>query len=333
MSALDLLAARVDAIPGLLEALLERGLELPPALRLAGRSYTVTAAGIAEGPAHYLVHLLGSRARFVPLSTFALGGEAVQGDVLVVYSQGLSPNARIALAQTASFRDTLLLTSTEGPLTEALRARGVHVVLLEPRDPEAGLLLRVAGPAVARGAAALLAQAVARADGLPALDLASVPEAVRAARVRAEAAMATLERARLLDPLVLVVPGPELGWCRALAWKWMEGLWTPEPPCWDVLQFAHGPLQSVHGKRTTVLTLEHDGARPLFERLEQVLDHTHHLHLRSRATLPGPLGAFEHDMTVNVLLLAALGQLDRALEAWPARDADGALYDLDRPLG
>jgi hypothetical protein len=38
-------------------------------------------------------------------------------------------------------------------------------------------------------------------------------------------------------------------------------------------------------------------------------------------------------MTVNVLLLAALGQLDRALEAWPARDADGALYDLDRPLG
>jgi hypothetical protein len=82
----------------------------------------------------------------MPLSTFALGGEAVRGDVLVVYSQGLSPNARIALAQTAHFCDTLLLTSTEGPLTEALRARGVHVVLLEPRAPEAGLLLRVAGP-------------------------------------------------------------------------------------------------------------------------------------------------------------------------------------------
>jgi creatinine amidohydrolase len=332
LSVLDLLAARVDAIPALLEALLARGLDLPPALRLGGRSYTVTAAGIAEGPAHYLVHLLGARARFVPLSTFALGGEAVGGDVLVVYSQGLSPNARIALAQTASFRDTLLLTSTEGPLTEALRARGVHVVLLEPRAPEAGLLLRVAGPAVARGAAALLAQAVDAAEGRPTHDLAPVPAAVREARVRAEALVATLERARLLDPLVLVVPGPELTWCRALAWKWMEGLWTPEPPCWDVLQFAHGPLQSIHGKPTTILTLEHDGARPLFERLEQVLDHEHHIRLCSHAQLPGPLGAFEHDMTVNVLLLAALSQLDRALESWPARDADGALYDLDHPL-
>ncbi len=323
------LAARAASIPDALERLFDAGLSGLDSLALAERLWTVTAAGIAEGPARFLAQLLGPRARFVPLSSMALAPPA--GDALVVFSQGLSPNARIALACAERFRDALLFTSASEADTAALRARGVRTVRLEPHAPEDGMLLRVVGPAVARGAALLFAQAIDRAEGRAVVEH-DVAAAVRSAWARAEWSAASVDPRRLLDPLALLAQGEDLDWCRALSWKWMEGLWCTEPPVWDVLQFAHGPLQSVHGKDTTLVALIGAPAAPLFERLGRVLDPAHHTVLRSEAQLPGPLAAFEHDVAINALLVRAVAASAHDLPHWPARDCDGALYGIDGPL-
>lgn len=323
------LATRAASIPDAIERLFRRGLSGVESLALANRRWVVTAAGIAEGPALFLAQLLGPRARFVPLSSMALAPP--RGDALVVFSQGLSPNARIALSCASGFRDTVLFTSASEPDTAALRARGIRTVKLEPSQPEDGMLLRVIGPAVGRAAALLFAQAIDRAEGREGVAH-DVPAAVRSAWARAEWAASSIDPERLLDPLVLLAQGEDLGWCRALAWKWMEGLWCMEPPVWDVLQFAHGPLQSVHGRRTTLVALIAEPAAPLFERLGRVLDPAHHTVVRSEAHLPGPLAAFEHDVAINALLVRAVAASAHDLPHWPARDCDGALYGIDGPL-
>ena len=316
---IDELASRIASIPGMLADLFARG--LPPLdLRLAHRRWSVTAAGIAEGPAHYLVHLLGECARFVPLSVLAIGPPR-EGDVLVIFSQGLSPNAFIALRSARYYRDTLLLTSAPPSLD------GIHVVTLPPETPESGMLIRVLGPAIGRGAALLLANAIAEAEGRAHLDTPKVKVALERAMQRAQG-VETGER------VVFVMHGDDIAWVRALAWKWMEGLWTPEPPTWDVLQFAHGPLQSIYDSPCTVISLEREEhpSAPLFDRLGKVLVPDRHRWVRLVSTLPGPLAAMEHDAALDVLMLEALKRRPRDLASWPGKGADEPLYALDRPI-
>ena len=140
-----------------------------------------------------LLQEVGLDARFVPLSAFAAPSPAdARADALVVFSQGLSPNARLALHDVERWAGVLLVTavpardapqsappadaSPAGPLAERqallddLVGRGV-VVQRIPASEEYGTLLRVSGPMTGYAAAITLARAVAEAAGRAAAGL------------------------------------------------------------------------------------------------------------------------------------------------------------------
>jgi creatinine amidohydrolase/Fe(II)-dependent formamide hydrolase-like protein len=210
---LGLLSARLAASPGLVHATLRA---LAPVLGWqTSRVRRVVATGVGASAVHarLLVTLLGDAglaARFLPTSSFIAAPPADAGvDALVVFSQGLSPNARLALAHAERWAAVTLVTAVPDPRDAAggslvgaeagsppsgalearqemlarLVARGVHVARV-PAAEEYGTLLRVAGPLVGIAAAIVLARAIARAAGHEPAGLLPHDDAVSAEQVR-----------------------------------------------------------------------------------------------------------------------------------------------------
>jgi creatinine amidohydrolase len=338
-ASLAALRARVEGVPEVLARTLAEPLSVPASWQ--GMPVVTTGIGLAEGPARWLVEVLsaaGRPARFVPLSAFAAGGATAPGALLVVFSQGLSPNASIALACRRAFAATALVTAIApgdqdqpaGQVRELI-AGGVWV-FTHPGGREDGFLLRVQGPA----AATLVAARLAAALGAEAAPGAEVVEATRSAARRSAAAVGDLGGwPDLAIRAALVGAAGYVAVAHGLAWKWMEGLWLQAPPLWDVLQLVHGPFQAFHGRPLVVVALEREGApaeRELFDRLARILP-THQCLMRLRATLSGPLSVLDHGAQLDHLILRLLEAAPpRDLGAWPGRGEDGPLYDLAVPL-
>src|SRR5882724_5322109 len=112
-----LLAQRLAQIPSVLADMLTRGpAPLKPATLLSTR-FLITGTGSSEAHARYLVMLLNlytdRAAMYLPLSGFTdMHREGFSGKTLVVFSQGVSPNAQIALRRSRDFSHTILFTAT-----------------------------------------------------------------------------------------------------------------------------------------------------------------------------------------------------------------------------
>lgn len=332
----ELLRRRVDAVPALYARLLDdaRAFDL-----LAGAGAVVTTGvGASEGPARYLEALCwrhGPTAHFAPLSAVVSGAAARLGDTLVLFSQALSPNARLAVRRAAPFARVVLVTSltTERAAGDAARcldelaARGGRTVVV-PTDDEAGLLVRVLGPSAAYLA---VAAAVAGRTAAPfGAAMAAIPAATTAAATEARASARSLDDGKLAR--VAFVTAGELGDpYQGLRWRWLETLATPEPSGWDVLHVVHGAHQELMRHDATVIALEADrrGDSDLFDRLARVLDPTRHRLVRLTASLPRELALFELDAAVSELVLEVLGRRPRDLSAPDAPGLDAPLYGLD----
>jgi hypothetical protein len=315
---LELLAARIRALPAVLDESL--GLRLPPLGGFArARRWVTTGIGGSEGPARVMAgalrSALGVCASFVPLSRFACDADALAGDALVVFSQGLSPNARIALGH-KGFARTLVITA-RGDV-------GAGVALRHPPQDEGAMLARVQGPP----AATLLGlRVVAALGGDP------PPEGLVAAVREALAAPALTLDLRRPVALVLCDDERELG--HGLRWKWLEATRRSDVAAYDALGFAHGPLQCCAERGAQVVLLTRDAPREaaLWTRVRDVLVETACAVQALPASLPGVWSFFEHDARWSAALaasLAAAGDVD--LLRWPTQGRDGALYDLDAPL-
>jgi creatinine amidohydrolase len=336
-AALAELRERLARVVPELAALAARG--LPAAVTPAsGERYAVTGVGGSEGPARLLVatlRSLGLGARFVPLSAFALGEVAARpGERLCVFSQGLSPNARVALSCAPRFAGGVLFTSAlaSSPLLAGFVAGGGRVLTLGPAE-ETGTLLRVVGPPVAMLAAVLFAHEVAGAP-VPARALAELPSDLEAAAAAARAAIAALPafaREAAVGRVAFVTAGEEgeRGLACGLAIKWLEGLGVDEPPTWDVLEIAHGPFHAFYTEPRLLVALGEGGA--LFDRLEAMLAPGRHALLRLPAR--GPLARLVVEAAVNELFLAAFERAPRDLRDWPSKGKDAPLYALDEALG
>lgn len=351
-----MLRRRVDAIPAHLRSVLARRAEIPE-LPADGR-FAITGVGASEAPARYLGTLLrhrhGRHAPVLPLSCFASPPDDGQlaGDNLVLFSQGLSPNARLALGTAARHRRCMLVTtlrsggdcapdvSKPAPATAATEAlamvaaaeRAGAVIVSHPPADESGTLLRVAGPAVAAYVAALLATPRAERDDDA---LARVPELVAGARARVAEACHALDPARLCGNVVFVSGGCYGEAYHGPTWKWLEGLNVAEPPRWDVMQVAHGAFQQLYDQRAVVVTFEHASApaeTKLFDRLAEMLVPARHALVRLPTSLPRHLALLEHDALATELLLRALEHCPRDLCSWPAMGLDAPLYGIDEPL-
>lgn len=294
------------------------------------RRWLTTGVGASEGPARVLVSLLsgaGVCAEYRPLSAFAID-RLPDADVCVLFSQNLSPNARLAFRARARFRD-MWLVSTLGlgePLAAALERRRIRLISHGPRE-ESGLLLRVIGPAAASVVAARIAIEAIRERGEPtprwARDLARLSDTIAHAPRPVAPAHARV---------VLVSAGEDPRGLEGLRLKLVEGLGRGAVVV-DVCAVVHGPLQSFWPEPATVITLEHesDPARDLFDRLGQVLP-SHHQLVRLRAASPPPLAYFEHAAMLDHLVVAGLRAEPRNLFEWPGKGKDAALYDVGRDV-
>lgn len=339
-----LLAARLRAAPGLVRAAATQALPPLPFLPASARAILVTGLGSSAAHARLLAHLLADRAglpaRAVPAGAF-VAARADPRDVLIVFSQGLSPNARLALHDPGGWLGVLLVTAATARSRDpgkraaltSLAAAGGRVVPL-PGGEETGLLLRVAGPLAGYAVAHRLAAAVARAagadDAVLRLDSARVVAAMR----RAAAAAARLPPDLLDGELALLASGGYGTLADNLALSVGEGLYQPPPPVWDLLDFAHGPFQQLFARPVTFLALARRGAvgeADLLARAARMLDRRRHRLVRLPATLPGAQALFEHQMLVDALVLRAIAARGLDQARWPGRGRDGALYRLARP--
>ncbi len=298
-----------------------------PALALGPtplRRIVTTGVGSSAAHATLLAHELrraGRNAVVTPLSTFTAEPSPAPNDVLVVFSQGLSPNARLALYRPERWRRVVLVTAvTDGARLAPLRHAGIVIYIVDG-EAEFGTLVRVLGPMTGYVAALQLAH---RFGGPEMPDLGPAVEAL-STLVPPHVAPDLLEA-----PLALVTSGPYGELVQNLQYKVMEGMRLPMPPVWDALHMAHGPFQQRFADRATFLALTcpdtPDDA--LLDRLAAMLDPSRHTLVRLAARLSSPLSLFEHEAMLNALLLGYIAARGVDQVRWPGRGEDAPLYEV-----
>jgi creatinine amidohydrolase len=344
-----LLRERADRAADLVRAAAALALPPLPFAPRAVRAFVTTGLGSSAAHAKLLAHLLavelGLPARWHPVGAFVAPPGDVERDVLIVFSTGLSPNARLALSSASAWRSIILVSGVapddaaagaeKRAALAAVQGAG-GVCIRAPGGVEVGALLRVATPLAGYAIAYRLAAAIGEAADVPVERLRLDVDRI-CARM---AAVAQSDAASLAaaDPfagrVAFLASGGYGELAGNLALKVQEGLLAPRPPLWDLIGFAHGPFQEVWEQRLTFLLLKRQGATledELVSRLHHMLDANRHRLLTLRSELPGPLALFEHEALLNQLVLGAIAarRIDQA--RWPGRTRDQPLYAVDTP--
>ena len=321
------------------------------------RRIVVTGIGSSGGQARFLARLLsqdlGLAAQFVATGSLAVEGPGSHAaDVLIVFSQGLSPNARFALGGSGAWAERILVTATgdgarldTGPshpkaFLEGMRDAGVRVIPLAAPQ-EDGLLVRVLGPMLGYLVALRLTSAIARAGEFVETSAELDVEAICSCIAGSEASLETRLAGRqplgnlLGSGLVLLASGGYGEALQNLRTKVLEGMGLSFPPLWDLLEFAHGGFQRFISEPGTAIALTRAGApweADWMSRARSMLDTGLHEWLELPASLAWPYSVFEHEAYFNALLVRWLEERSRDPRDWPGRGRDGPLYDLAPPL-
>jgi creatinine amidohydrolase len=304
------------------------------------QAIVTTGIGSSAAQARYLAWLLRTYAALpswdVPTGAFLAppvdeAKDGAKDQALVVFSQGLSPNARIPLEAAARFGCTVLVTAAgaeRGERAAALKRAedaGIVVVTL-PVNPEYEVLLRIIGPLA--GYAVALRMASRHTQSIKS-DPKSVAEAMAVASDRAEACLAAADPSLFSDPITFVTAGGYSYLTTNLCGKVTEGMFLPPPAAVDALELAHGYLQEASGKPRTFVALTRNSQHDtnLFSHVRASLDPQHRW-LEFEAKLPDPLQIFEHESAMNAFVLAAIAarQLDQC--EWPGKGRDQSLYNI-----
>lgn len=355
-----LLAARVAqaseyvaGVPEFFDAIAEAPAKLP-------RTLITTGIGTSEGHARHLAEAawrwFGQPARFASTGSLmrAVPPDS-QEDWLVVFSQGLSANARYSFRDLSHWGGVVLVTGvslqpgegeTESEVEEApenriwlreLEARGV-IRLDMGCGTEYGLLLRVIGARVGYAVAWSLLRTLARRRLRP-FDALTI-DAQRLRKAQHDAALGLggiFPEHESIAPffaadrtLILVSDTGALELADQLSLKLAEGMLRPQPRCVDVLQFAHGPLQSLAGRSASILYLSHADPDPeaaaLLRRFEDTLDPALHDLRVVRAKLPLPFAVLEYEAIFDECVLRVLEETGIDLVDWPGADREASLY-------
>jgi len=295
------------------------------------RAVVTTGVGSSRAHARYLAFLLrehrGIPAWDVPTGAWLAPPPAAAAEqALVVFSQGLSPNARFPLAYADRYKLAVLVTAADedspdrAAAVAAARERGAVVVPLGC-PPEYEVLVRFLGPMLGYAAALRLAGIAPSPD--------AVGAAIDDAAKRMRASLANVDPGALAAPVTIVGTHGYADLAHNLAAKVQEGMYLAWPTVVDALELAHGALQEAAGKPRTFLALtrgaQHESE--LYARARATLEPQHRW-IEAEARLPDPLTIFEHEAMMNELVLAAIGQRRLDQEAWPGKGRDGALYSL-----
>jgi creatinine amidohydrolase len=327
------------------------------------RNLVTTGIGTSEGHARHLAEAanrwLGQPARFASTGSLMRGAPPnSEQDWLVVFSQGLSANARHAFRDVAKWGGVVLVTgvSPSSPneaeelpdsrrWQEALEAEGVIQIDMGC-GTEYGALLRVVGARVGYAVAWSFLRTLARRQ-LRSIDALTI-DSERLLEAQADAVLESkrvFPEAELLAAffaadrsLILVADGGALELADQLSLKLAEGMLRPQPRCVDVLQFAHGPLQSLAQRPTSILYLSQVDPDPdaadWLRRFSETLDPAVHDLRVLRARLPLPFAVVEYEAMLDECVLRVLGETGQDVVDWPGSDREAVLYEagpiLDR---
>lgn len=339
----ELLAGRLAAIPATLAGMLERAPAPLSARTLAGSRFIVTGTGSSEAHARYLATLLNLHseraAAFLPLSGFVEPAPgAFAGRTLVVFSQGVSPNAQIALRRRREFAHLVLFSSTtpaaalaagkpeRAALLQTLLDEG-HELVEFPLAEEYTTLIRFVGPLAGYLAALQFAGRFPDCR-------APLPSAAQLSTLLASAPPADLLDAMLEDSAPwasgfnLVTAAPISDFSQNLACKFMEGLYWPCPPVSDFLQFAHGPFQQMNAAPKPVLFLQGGGAAEaeMVDRSSRMLRAVGLQSRVLRVDAPPMYSIFGYEAALNHLVFALMRRLRVNQVEWPGKGRDDLLY-------
>ena len=255
---LALLRERLQSIPDLLEGWArspEAALAAQP--RMIPRRVVATGLGSSEAHARYLVWLLNRftdiPAEFMPTGALLSPEPGHYRDrTLVVFSQGLSAHARIALSRRSDFASTVLFTaaSLEGlrrsgkqdreDCLQALLTEGAEVIRF-PLEDEYTLLIRVVGPVLGFLAARIWVGAFAgnTLPGDPQTVGAEAAAAFRGGWDAGRQAWPRMEPAAFGQGFALLV-SPDLSeYLQNLVFKFVEGLFRPAPDLQELISKAN----------------------------------------------------------------------------------------------
>jgi GTP cyclohydrolase II len=286
---LDLIESRISSIPRILTEMAAGPLPAISEKTASATRFLVTGTGSSEPHARFLVWLISQftqpdvSARFVPLTAFITN--TVPRDpkaTLVVISQGLSPNAQIALRFAAEFEHSVVFTSTSAEdevaagrqeravLLRELAERGAEFVRF-PLLSENSTLIRVIGPSAGFLAAhqfvVALSAEIKRVRAEPASDNASrsllnrIPVADVFALSTLTAPRQIVERMRananaFQDGFCIIAAAPLVEFAHNLAYKFMEGLFWRCPHIVELISFAHGPFQQLSLRPQPIIILQ-----------------------------------------------------------------------------
>jgi creatinine amidohydrolase len=338
-----LLAARLAAVPNELAAMLRRGPAPLGLASLGARRFIVTGTGSSEAHARYLTMLLNLHtdraAAYLPLSGFTLADRAsFAGATLVVFSQGVSPNAQIALRRRHEFSHCILFTAST-PAAACAAGKPERAALLQSICDEGGeliafpladeytTLIRFVGPMAGYLAALQFAATLdgsrlhlpTAAEILPLLDSPPPPDLLVAMKRLPSAFSAGFN---------LVTAAPISDYAQNLACKFMEGVYWPCPPISDFLQFAHGPFQEMNAHPKPVVILQGGSAieSELVNRSVRMLREVG-LDAFVIRVEGDPLHAiFGFEAALNALVFAVMRHLRVDQINWPGKGRDDLLY-------
>lgn len=322
-------------------------LERPPAplkpATLASPHFIATGTGSSEAHARYLATLLNlytdRPASYLPLSGFTSSRrEAFAGKTLVIFSQGVSPNAQIALNRHREFAHAILFSATTPEVAAAAgkpdraallrrwREAGGELIVF-PLAEEYTTLIRFVGPMA--GYLACL-QFTAQLAGCRF----RIPAAAAILPLLAAEPPGDLLRAMLDTPekfargFNLVCAAPISEFAQNLACKFMEGVFWPCPPISDFLQFAHGPFQQMSAHPRPVVILQGDSPleAELVERSVRMLAQAGLPAYVVRVNAPPLYSIFGFEAAFNRLVFALMQRLGTDQVNWPGKGRDDLLY-------
>lgn len=334
-----LLEQRCHASPACIRGLPMTSLEIARILLRQATMTLVTGLGASEGPARLLASCLSTyqrAARFMPLSGLVAGDHAEwtageRGTVLVIFSQSLSPNARMALDAGRDFSATILVCGADVRVDDAIRsASGMNLhVIQHPPDQETGFLMRVTGPAVASAVAlGLAALTTTDENSLETREQLMICADAMEMRIYTRPPDANFIES---PPAFLVYGNDGIERNQLLRWSMLECFEKYVPPMWDLFSFAHGAFQNIFDSPRTLImvrSLEDPSITGLLDRLREMLRKTRHTLIDVPSELPRPWCVLEHLAMVQAFMLEHLRRNPRDLRTWPGQGHDGPLYLL-----
>ncbi len=338
-----LLARRFALIPEIISQMVSQPVRPQFAQRLPLDRCIITGTGSSEAHARYLAYLLNfhtsTAAAYLPLSGFSdLHRETFKDKTLILFSQGLSPNAQLALRYAPEFAHTILFTSTTPEIArsagkperaaqlDTFMANGGELIVF-PLAEEYTTLIRVVGPIAGYLACLQFVSALPHSR----ITAPGMTELSPLLSLKAPGALIEEIKSnpsRYAQGLHLLAASPTSEYAQNLACKFMEGLFWPCPSISDFLQFAHGPFQQVTARPHPVIILQSNfpAEAELATRAATMLTEAGQPPYSIYISASPQLAIFGYETIFNDLVLKLIAHFGIDQINWPGRGRDDLLY-------